>query len=160
MLQLRKDPVVDRWIIIASERARRLRMVASPQDRQTGPCPFCPGNEDKTPPEIAAYRPPGSKPNTTGWWTRVVPNKFPALQIEGELDRAGQGIYDVMNGIGAHEVIIDTPSHDDRTVPRPERRRPVPLHPDIQEPWIGCRRIAQPPAFPTYRDTHSPKTCG
>ena len=115
MLQLRKDPVVDRWIIIASERARRLRMVARPQARQTGPCPVCPGNEDKTPPEIAAYRPPGSKPNTTGWWTRVVPNKFPALQIEGELDRAGQGIYDVMNGIGAHEVIIDTPSHDDRT---------------------------------------------
>jgi UDPglucose--hexose-1-phosphate uridylyltransferase len=114
MRQLRKDPVVDRWVIIASERARSLRMVKQPEEREAGPCPFCPGNEDTTPPEIAAFRPPDTGPNTSGWWTRVVPNKFPALQIEGDLDRAGQGLYDVMNGIGAHEVIIEGPRHDDR----------------------------------------------
>ena len=114
MLQLRKDPVVDRWVIVASERARRLRMVREPEAREAGPCPFCPGNEDKTPPEIAAFRPPDSAPNSSGWWTRVVPNKYPALQIEGELDKAGEGIYDVMNGIGAHEVIIESPQHDDQ----------------------------------------------
>jgi UDPglucose--hexose-1-phosphate uridylyltransferase len=114
MLQLRKDPVVDRWVIIASERARRLKMVREPEKHEVSPCPFCYGNEGKTPPEIVAYRPPDSAANTPGWWTRVVPNKFPALQIEGDLDRAGIGIYDVMNGIGAHEVIIETPEHDDR----------------------------------------------
>jgi len=114
MLQLRKDPVVDRWVIIASERARRLRLVREPEVRETGPCPFCPGNEGTTPPEIAAFRPRDSAPNSPGWWTRVVANKYPALQIEGDLDKAGEGIYDVMNGVGAHEVIIETPEHDDR----------------------------------------------
>ena len=112
MPEIRHDPLLDRWVIIASERARRLKMVAGEQKHQVGPCPFCHGNEDKTPPEIAAYRPPDTAPNTPGWWTRVVPNKFPALQIEGDLDRAGEGMYDVMNGIGAHEVIIETPVHD------------------------------------------------
>ena len=43
---------------------------------------------------------------------RVVPNKFPALQVEGGLDREGDGMFDRMNGIGAHEVIIETPDHD------------------------------------------------
>jgi UDPglucose--hexose-1-phosphate uridylyltransferase len=51
-------------------------------------------------------------PDTPGWRVRVVSNKFPALQIEGELNRQGEGIYDKMNGIGAHEVIIETPDHD------------------------------------------------
>jgi UDPglucose--hexose-1-phosphate uridylyltransferase len=74
-------------------------------------CPFCPGNEDKTPSEILAYAPPGRPQNKPGWWVRVVPNKFPALQIEGSLDRQGEGLYDKMNGIGAHEVLIETPDH-------------------------------------------------
>ena len=56
-------------------------------------------------------RGPGSLPNSPGWQVRVVPNKFPALRIEGELEPAGDGIYDRMNGIGAHEVIIETPDH-------------------------------------------------
>jgi len=41
----------------------------------------------------------------------VVPNKFPALGIEGELDKEGEGLFDKMNGIGAHEVIIESPDH-------------------------------------------------
>ena len=68
-------------------------------------CPFCQGHEDKTPPEILAYR------NGGGWDVRVVPNKFPALRVEGDLDREGEGLFDRMNGIGAHEVIIETPHH-------------------------------------------------
>jgi UDPglucose--hexose-1-phosphate uridylyltransferase len=51
---------------------------------------------------------------------RVVPNKFPALKIEGELDRQGEGLYDKMNGIGAHEVILETPSHDKVLADLPE----------------------------------------
>ena len=74
-------------------------------------CPFCEGHEDKTPPEIVAYRDFGSRPNGPGWRVRVVPNRFPALKIEGNLNKRGDGIYDVMDGIGAHEVIIESPAH-------------------------------------------------
>src|SRR4029450_1822104 len=73
-------------------------------------CPFCEGHEDKTPPEILAYR-NGSTAHSRGWDVRVVPNKFPALRVEGTLDRQGEGLFDRMNGIGAHEVIIETPDH-------------------------------------------------
>jgi len=61
--------------------------------------------------EIMAYRPPGSQPNSPGWKVRVIPNRFPALRIEGGLNREGEGIYDKMNGVGAHEVIIEGPNH-------------------------------------------------
>ena len=113
MPELRKDPVTGRWVIIATDRAKR------PSDfvrdrveiRGSGFCPFCPGNELKTPPEIHAYRSDGSARNTPGWTLRVVANKFPALGIEGTLNRQGEGLYDKMNGIGAHEVIIETPDH-------------------------------------------------
>ena len=64
-----------------------------------------------TPPEVLAYRQNGGGPNAPGWDLRVVPNKFPALQVEGNLDREGEGLFDRMNGIGAHEVIIETPDH-------------------------------------------------
>src|SRR6202451_1691118 len=74
-------------------------------------CPFCPGNEGKTPREILAYGRNGSGKDTPGWSLRVVPNKFPALGIEGGLDREGDGLFDRMNGVGAHEVIIETPDH-------------------------------------------------
>jgi len=113
MPQLRKDPVLGRWVIIATERGKRPTDFPHEKPKSTGgSCPFCEGNEDKTPPEVLAYRPSGSAPNTPGWEVRVVPNKFPALSIEGELDRAGEGMYDKMNGVGAHEVIIETPEHD------------------------------------------------
>lgn len=79
--------------------------------RGTGFCPFCYNNESKTPPEILAYRPDGSAANTPGWTLRVVANKFPALTIEGSLHRQGEDLYDKMEGIGAHEVIIETPDH-------------------------------------------------
>src|ERR1700723_2468123 len=75
-------------------------------------CPFCPGSEGKTPSEVLAYGRNGSGKDTPGWSLRVVPNKFPALGIEGGLDREGDGLFDRMNGIGAHEVIIETPDHN------------------------------------------------
>lgn len=112
MPELRKDPVSGRWVIIATERARRPRdFKTEAQPVRAGFCPFCEGGEDSTPPEIMAYREAGTAANTPGWRVRVVPNLFPALMIEGELDKRGEGIYDRMNGIGAHEVIIETPKH-------------------------------------------------
>ncbi|MFQ5712474.1 MAG: galactose-1-phosphate uridylyltransferase [Candidatus Scalinduaceae bacterium] len=112
MPELRKEPVSGRWVIIASERsARPTDFKSTPQPIKRNFCPFCEGNEAKTPPEIMAYREKGSKANTRGWRVRVVPNKFPALQIEGKQNKHGEGIYDMMNGIGAHEVIIESPKH-------------------------------------------------
>ena len=114
MPELRKDPVLGRWVIISTERAKRPKDFKSASERKTltaKECPFCPGNETATPPEIFAIRRDGSTANTPGWSLRVIPNKFPALRIEGEIDRRGEGIYDRMNGIGAHEVIIEAPDH-------------------------------------------------
>ncbi len=93
-------------------RAKRPHDFDSTPQRQKGRfCPFCEGNEDKTPGEIIAYRKPGSQRNREGWRVRVVPNKFPALEIEGQLNKRGEGIYDMMRGVGAHEVIIESPKH-------------------------------------------------
>ncbi len=115
MPELRRDPITGEWVIIASERAKRPSDFASrPRSSETDDparCPFCPGNESMTPPEIIAFRPPGTPRNGPGWWIRVVPNKFPALAVEGELNKTGYGMYDWMNGVGAHEVVIETPEH-------------------------------------------------
>ena len=113
MPELRKDPITGRWVIIATDRAKRPTdfVREKVQIHGSGFCPFCAGNEAKTPPEILAYRKNGGPPNTAGWSLRVVANKFPALGIEGTLNRQGEGLYDKMNGIGAHEVIIETPEH-------------------------------------------------
>ncbi|MCI0405753.1 MAG: galactose-1-phosphate uridylyltransferase [candidate division Zixibacteria bacterium] len=113
MPELRKDPVSGRWVIISTERGKRPSDFPPTPKRAGDPkkCPFCPGNEAQTPPEITAYRSDGGRPNTSGWKLRVIPNKFPALKIEGNLNREGKGIYDQMNGVGAHEVIIETPDH-------------------------------------------------
>ncbi|MBI4712105.1 MAG: galactose-1-phosphate uridylyltransferase [Planctomycetes bacterium] len=113
MPELRKEPILGRWVIIASERAKRPDDFKSPVPKspRAGPCPFCEGQEATTPPEIYALRPNGLPKDGKGWDVRVVPNKFPALMIEGNLEKRGKGIYDQMRGIGAHEVIIETPQH-------------------------------------------------
>lgn len=114
MPELRRDPVTGRWVIISTDRRKRPydfrfeRVSVLGRDQ----CPFCPGREALTPPEVFASRQDGSPRNGPGWDLRVVPNKFPALQVEGTLDRAGEGMFDRMNGVGAHEVIIETPIHD------------------------------------------------
>lgn len=114
MPELRKDPVIGRWVIISTERGKRpLDFSGRPKRANGGFCPFCEGNEDKTPPEIYAAADRARAPDGEGWQVRVVPNKFPALRIEGDLGRAGVGLYDMMNGVGAHEVIIESPNHND-----------------------------------------------
>ena len=114
MSELRHDPIQRRWVIIATERSRRpTDFQASPEmSADRDPCPFCEGNEESTPPEITATRRDGSAPDTPGWAVRVVPNKFPALMIEGELERKRVGIYERLRGVGAHEVIVETTQHD------------------------------------------------
>jgi len=121
--ELRKDPITGRWVIISTDRAKRPNdfVRESVQIKGTGFCPFCYGNEGKTPPEVLAYGRNGTGKDTPGWTVRVVPNKFPALGIEGDLDREGEGLFDRMNGVGAHEVIIETPDHQKTLATLPEQ---------------------------------------
>jgi UDPglucose--hexose-1-phosphate uridylyltransferase len=118
MRELRFDPIRNRWVIISTERSRRPSDYmldgkgANENEKAVVSCPFCEGSEDKTPPEIFAIRKEGSSPNSPGWRVRVVPNKFPALQIEENAFRYAMGIFDVVSGAGAHEVIIETPNHN------------------------------------------------
>jgi UDPglucose--hexose-1-phosphate uridylyltransferase len=111
--ELRWDPLKKTWVIITNERVRRPRdFIHEREQVHMSACPFCYGREDKTPGEVFAIRPDGSRPNAPGWAVRVIPNKYPVLRIEGNLDKRGVGLYDMMNGIGAHEVVIETPDHD------------------------------------------------
>ena len=123
MPELRKDPIVGRWVIISTDRSKRpTDFVRESVKMKGGFCPFCPGNEGKTPPEVLAYRPNGAGRDAQGWTVRVVPNKFPALGIEGSLNRSAEGMFDKMAGIGAHEVIIETPEHNATLATLPEKR--------------------------------------
>lgn len=114
MREFRRDPIIGRWIIISTERAKRpfavVKYKRENDDVET--CPFCWGNEKFTPPEIVAYRPPNTQKDTPGWWVRTIPNKYPALRVEGKVIKSADGIYDKITGIGAHEVIIETHHHD------------------------------------------------
>ena len=122
MSELRKEPITGRWVIISSEGGQKPIGFDSvpPPVVNKELCPFCPGNEDKTPGEILAVRKSAGPPNTSDWTLRVIPNKFPVLRIEGGLDKEGDGIYDRMNGIGAHEVIIETPEHGQSPATMPQ----------------------------------------
>jgi UDPglucose--hexose-1-phosphate uridylyltransferase len=113
MTELRKDPIIDNWVIISTERGRRpLDYKIKTEKKKKDNCVFCEGNESKTPPEIFAFRKEGTRKNKPGWKVRVVPNKYPALKMEwreAALERAG--MFEKMDGLGVHEVIIETPYH-------------------------------------------------
>jgi len=110
--ELRWDPLKLSWVIITNGGGRRPRdFFVARQQVDLSLCPFCPGQEAKTPGELFVIRNSGSD-NGPGWRVRVIPNKFPALGIEGTLDKRSVGLYDAMNGIGAHEVIVENPDHD------------------------------------------------
>ena len=116
MPELRRDPVIGRWVIISTERSKRPDQFSSAgvEKEELSPgekCPFCEGNESMTPPEIFALRKPGSHANGPGWEVRVIPSISPILRIEGNLDRHGHGMYDLMNARGAHEIVIESPEH-------------------------------------------------
>jgi len=118
MPELRKDAIVDRWVIIATERSRRPNDFLIEPEPPAVASPFAAGHEARTPPEIFQIgRDPSAAPDTPGWQVRVVPNKYPALSMEGELNYQGLGMFDLMNGVGAHEVVIENPDQNwDMTV--------------------------------------------
>ncbi len=114
MPELRQEPVAGNWVIIATERAKRPENFSQVEKGETSSdtvCPFCYGNEQLTPPEVMAYRPPDTQPDSPGWKVRVVPNKFPAFVFEEALEKEKRGMYSFMNAPGTHEVIINSPDH-------------------------------------------------
>lgn len=109
--ELRRDPLTGIWVVIA-DRGGRPSGQFDEKDIEPTLCPFCPGNEGMTPPEIYAVRPGGGEANGPGWVVRVVPNKFRAFDADLQLQRRAIGMYDWMLAVGAHEVIIETPDDD------------------------------------------------
>ncbi|MGO0121925.1 galactose-1-phosphate uridylyltransferase [Desulfothermobacter acidiphilus] len=123
MPEWRKDSVVDRWVAVSTERAKRPTDYRPPLERKKAErCPLCVGHESDTPPEVMSFRNPGSFPDQPGWWVRVVPNKFPACRVEEENVVRGVGPYYWRCGVGAHEVIVETPEHVDNLVDQSERQ--------------------------------------
>jgi UDPglucose--hexose-1-phosphate uridylyltransferase len=112
--RLRKDPLTQRWVVISPGRAELpvLRLPVRPRGLPAETCPFCPSNEAKTGPDIHVEREPGSPRDGPGWWVRVVADRHPILHIEGGLEKGAEGMYDSMNAIGAHEILIETPEHE------------------------------------------------
>ena len=117
MPQLRQSPATKEWVIVATDRAKRPEEFQVAKEKEppeaVKTCPFCAGHESLTPPEIFAYRTYGTKPDTPGWWIRVTPNKYPALIPAGDVKRIrSEEFYRYMDGVGSHEVIIESPEHD------------------------------------------------
>jgi len=111
--RLRKDPVTQRWVVISPERADL--PAPGPVSRPTAlppeACPFCPGNESQTGAEIYVEREAGTAANRPGWSVRVVADRYPIFRIEGGLEKHAEGMYDSMNAVGAHEILIETADH-------------------------------------------------
>jgi UDPglucose--hexose-1-phosphate uridylyltransferase len=112
MPELRKDPIANRWVIISPERSKRpLRKIATPEASDIAQCPFCAGNENMTPPEVLAFRDQSNPSSLLDWTVRVVPNKYPALVPDESGVAIADENYQTHDGIGAHEVIIESPRH-------------------------------------------------
>lgn len=125
MPEFRRDPVIGRWVII--DPARKFKKVTHSCEEEYpadfSNCPFCPGNESMTRHEIVAYcNSPDRQADSKDWTLRVIPNNKPMLEIEGALKRRGEGMYDKMDGVGAHEIIIETPRHKESMAEKSEEQ--------------------------------------
>ncbi|MBI3592759.1 MAG: galactose-1-phosphate uridylyltransferase [Nitrospirae bacterium] len=118
MHELRKDPLLSKWIVVLKDSKQPEFYIEenkgyplhAPEDSSS--CILCLGKEHATPPEIFAIRKGSAQPNSPDWLTRVIPERNPVFQIEGDLGRRGVGMYDKMNSIGANEIIIESPDHN------------------------------------------------
>src|ERR1700722_12114562 len=111
MNQLRLDPLTGRWVVVSTDRAQRPRAFAprmGPPQADTGrPSPFCPGNEESTPPALETYGPEGR------WRVRVVPNLYPAFEGDEPFVVANRGpVFTQASAGGIHEILIFSPEHD------------------------------------------------
>ncbi len=112
MPELRRDPVVGYWTIVSTERSRRPVEYSKKEITEERSCPFCEGREAETTGEVYAVRKTGTAADSSGWLVRALASKMPILSPESPFDRYGEGIYDLMEGVGKHELIIESPRHD------------------------------------------------
>ena len=111
MPEIRQNLITRQWVIIAPERGQRPNEFKLEKKSRELPahdpeCPFCPGNENQTPPEI--YR----HPQDGDWQVRVIPNKYSALESEGVVTRTTQGVKRTISGVGLHEIIVESATHN------------------------------------------------
>ena len=115
MYEIREDPTTGDWVVISTERAKRPISVAPSVNEGSQQfekdCPFCPGNEHRTPPEVFAFRPNGES-NDPSWELRIVPNKYPAVILDAPEDLSEHCSFNRIAGRGRHEVFIETPRHN------------------------------------------------
>jgi UDPglucose--hexose-1-phosphate uridylyltransferase len=117
MSELRLNRATKEWIIVAEERAKRPHEFHREEYKKKLPsfdptCPFCPGNENKTPPEVFALRDKETEPNRPGWRIRVVTNKYPALNPQRKINRITGEFFKRAMGVGKHELIIESTQHN------------------------------------------------
>ncbi len=124
MNELRRDYLLERWVVIATERKRRpTDFVQRGEEKKSGGCPFCPGNEHMTPPAVLAYVPTGGTIRKEkdqngfrhkGWLVRCFSNLYPAFTtIDQEEKVQAKNDAVLMKAIGHHEVIVESPHHDE-----------------------------------------------
>jgi len=108
--ELRRDPITGRSVIIAPERPfpRTTPVTAGGRDA----CPFCEGRESIAGRELLAWRPSGSAANGPDWQVRVVPNRVPVLRVESDFAETSDVLLQSLGGLGANEVVIESPRHD------------------------------------------------
>jgi UDPglucose--hexose-1-phosphate uridylyltransferase len=111
MNQLRLDPLSGRWVVVSTGRSERpysfVTRTPSSADSLGRPCPFCPGNEEDTPPALETYGPTGR------WLVRVVPNLYPAFEGDEPFVVANRGpVFTQATAGGIHEILIFSPEHD------------------------------------------------
>lgn len=123
--EMRKDYILDRWVVIASQRKRRpMDFVKAKELRKPSVCPFCPGNEDMTPPAVLVYLQVDGKITKNrdkdgfrhrDWLVRCIPNLYPAFTppSDGETSFRKAEQFESMEAMGHHEVIIESPNHDE-----------------------------------------------
>jgi UDPglucose--hexose-1-phosphate uridylyltransferase len=146
MPQLRKDPVLKQWVIISPERRKRPSdfKIEDPIQEDPSQCPFCEGNERLTPDETMAFRKSGSTANQAGWWVRVIPDQSPILVPNGDAGREGIGMFDAMNSIGIHEVVVETPNHQ-------QNLQSVPLDQLREVIWAYKQRLLEIKKNPRFK---------
>ncbi|TAN42192.1 MAG: galactose-1-phosphate uridylyltransferase [Nitrospirae bacterium] len=110
--ELRKDPLLGRWVAVLGKSKTPAEYQLPPHEQPETSCILCQGRESEAPGEIMSLRAPGSDAAAKKWSTRVIPNFAPIFQVEGDLGRRGDGMYDKMNSIGANEIIIESPEHN------------------------------------------------
>jgi UDPglucose--hexose-1-phosphate uridylyltransferase len=111
MSEIRQNVVTGEWVVVAPERAGRPADHAAkdparkPVPEYVPECPFCPGNEDQTPPQVLCL------PSDGPWRVRVVPNKYPALTRRHRIAKGGDGTHPALDGVGWHEVVVMSRRH-------------------------------------------------